>query len=378
MKRNLFRLSRLGLAALVLVILILGAAGEHGVVAAVSRETSRATDAQADALTVVSARDSNPQWKMASRPWTKEEMLAAKPYPIKTLTGEPARSITPVAAEGTAGLISSVPPEGAKLGISTLEDQSLLAGELLGGAAPLGYSYPAPFSRWNHFQAYTRFPYVTTGVLFFKQYGVSYRCSAASIGNYAIWTAGHCAHAGNGSSGGWSYDVVFVPAYKNGTAPKGSWVASNVWTLTPWYNSGDLRFDSGGMVLFTNASGSKISQVVGNLGFAYNHSRIQHWIDLGYPVASPFTGKYLVICAASHAYNDSSMGSPATVGIGCDMTGGSSGGPWILNFKGSAGTTNYLNGNNSYRYVGYPKEMFSPYFGTGSYNLWSALVTDTP
>jgi hypothetical protein len=56
------------------------------------------------------------------------------------------------------------------------------------------------------------------------------------------------------------------------------------------------------------------------------------------------------------------------------MTGGSSGGPWILNFSGQAGGTNYLNGNNSYRYTMHPQELFSPYFGDAAKLLYDELI----
>ena len=314
-------------------------------------------------------------WRPASRPWTREEMLAAKPYPLPEREGGPLLEalLSETEPAGEPGLI----PGGAPLDAAGITVHASEGEEVFSVVIPLGYTYPAPFTRYNNFSAYTVFPYKTVGKLFFTQYGVNYVCSAASIGNYAIWTAGHCVHAGNGLYSGWSYNVVFVPAYKNGSAPYGQWTEYNLWTKTAWYNSGDLANDMGGAILHTNTAGQKISQVVGWLGFAYNQSRVQHWFDIGYPAASPFTGGLQVICAASHAYNDYSE-TPATVGIGCDMTGGCSGGPWILKFSGGAGATNYLNGENSYRYDNHPKELFSPYFDNRAKSLWDALQADHP
>jgi hypothetical protein len=189
-------------------------------------------------------------------------------------------------------------------------------------------------------------------------------------------------HAGNGDTlNGWSYNVAFVPAYKNGSAPYGTWYANNnnLWSLNGWINSGDLRYDMGGAVLNTN-SGYKISQVVGNLGFAWNQSVNLHWFQFGYPAAAPFNGSLLFTNASSYAYSDTSFGAaPYPVGVGNDLTGGSSGGPWIWKFKGTGGASNYVNGHNSYKYLpDYPLGMFSPYFGDGAYNLWSAIVSDVP
>jgi hypothetical protein len=299
-------------------------------------------------------------------------MLAAKPFPLKAIEGEPAFDISPAAPDGEPGLSPSALPADARGAMLNTEP------DFLDITSPLGYSYPPPFTRYNNFQVYTVFPYVTIGKLFFTQYGTNYVCSAASIGNYAIWTAGHCVHAGDGNPNGWSYNVVFVPAYKNSTAPRGSWTASYVGTLTSWYYSSDRRYDLGFVILNTNASGKKISQVVGNLGFAWNLSANQHWFSIGYPATAPFTGKFQAICASSFAYNDTSFGSPNPVGVGCDQTSGTNGGPRIWKFSGYVGATNYVNGVNSYRLSNHPLELFSPYFGTIAGNLFNYSQSCNP
>ncbi len=245
----------------------------------------------------------------------------------------------------------------------------------MSAASLLGYSYPPPYTRYKNFDSYQVFPYSTIGVLFFSQDDVDYRCSAASIGKDAVWTAGHCVHTGDGTDDGWSEDVIFVPAYKNGEAPFGVWTAYNVWTKGFWYSSEDLRYDMGAAVLNTNSSGKTISQVVGNLGFSYNlTSSSELWFNFGYPSDAPFDGNWQYICSGPFAYNDTNFGNPYPVGMGCDMTHGSSGGPWIKDFSGVAGTANFLNGNNSYRYTSHPEEMYSPYFGDAAKTLWNQLM----
>jgi hypothetical protein len=59
------------------------------------------------------------------------------------------------------------------------------------------------------------------------------------------------------------------------------------------------------------------------------------------------------------------------------LTGGSSGGPWIYKFSGSAGASNYLNGENSFGRVGFPKEMFTPFFDTATRNIHLHLLSRT-
>ncbi len=78
----------------------------------------------------------------------------------------------------------------------------------------------------------------------------------------------------------------------------------------------------------------------------------------------------MVETEASYAYDGNPGCSPKPVGIGCDMTGGCSGGPWVWQF----GTKNYLNGNNSYRNSSKTKEIFSPYFGKHAKSLWDTLL----
>jgi V8-like Glu-specific endopeptidase len=367
MKSKLFRYTSLILGILLLLGLFLGALTSQA--AAVTRADTLAKD---DSGGTISTKDV-PGWKAATRPWTKEEMLAAKPYPLPTSKADRSGvTNAPEVQVGDPGFKPSSLPMNARPMADVDADLGVFS-----APSPLGYSYPAPFTRYTNFDTYTRFPYVTIGKLFFTQYGINYVCSASSIGNYAMWTAGHCIHAGDNSSSGWSYNVVFVPAYSNGAAPRGQWTAYTLTTMTAWYTSADFRYDMAGAAMYTNGSGYKLSQVVGNLGFTYNISRNLHWFQVGYPAASPFAGRYMIINASSYAYDDTSMGTPYPIGVGDDMTGGSSGGPWIYTFRGNAGATNYLNGNVSYRYSGYPLEMFSPYFGNGANTLWTDLLNDT-
>jgi hypothetical protein len=52
------------------------------------------------------------------------------------------------------------------------------------------------------------------------------------------------------------------------------------------------------------------------------------------------------------------------------MTGGCSGGPWVMGF----GSNNYVNGHNSYRPNNQPLEIYSPYFGDNAHSLKALAV----
>lgn len=303
--------------------------------------------------------------------WTVAEMEAAEPIPLE-IDDERLKEVV----EELVG-----PPEAMEEGAGTVSEGGAPEATAEEAVEPTatsgGYNYPGPYTVYEvgRIAPYTRYPYCTVGKLFFKQNGRSYVGSAASIGNYAVFTAGHCVHTGNGKASGWSTNVVFVPAYKNGTTPYGQWNASYLTTRTRWYNHGipnGLTEDMGGAVLH-KLGGRKISQRVGWLGAAWNWPRYQHWHAVGYPAAAPYNGKLMWDTQASFAYNGSVSGIKP-VGIGCDMTGGCSGGPWIRRF----GSGQHLNGVNSYRNRSKPKELFSPYFDNRAKSLLDALTKGTP
>lgn len=310
----------------------------------------------------------------AARSWTAAEMEAAIPLPYPTRDGSAPQGLTAQGGvpTGPAGFTPSVAPAGAQLYAAPMP-----AAATAGAAA--GFGYPPPFDRYQPYvQPRYLFPLKAVGRLFFESGGVKYSCSAASVGNYAIWTAGHCVHSGDGSSEGWAQRMVFVPAYHDGRAPYGQWAMATLWTRREWYESGDFRHDMGGAVL-KKLNGNKISKVVGALGFAWNQPLAVHWHAVGYPAGAPFNGKRQFTCLASYAASDSSMGDPAPSGIGCDLTPGVSGGSWIQTFKpNTAGGANFVNGNYSYGYLDEPLQIYSPYYDDNAKGLYDALTGDAP
>ena len=369
MRRNPVRLFTLSVSILLLTIFFFGVGGESGIASPIKRAMASSAHSGGSEISVHFVSTSGIS---ESQSWTKEDMLAAKPYPLERMPGEPAVSLEFAMPDGNPVVFPGSHPKGTNQFIATNSD-SLTTSQ----RAPLGLGEHPPYIRYENFDSYTEYPYSTVGVLFFKQDDVPYRCSAASIGNNAIWTAGHCIYARDGDEEGWSENMIFVPAYNNGAAPFGVWQAFAVLTHQEWEVNGNLSYDIGGAVLKLNV-GKKISEVVGNLGFSANLDNNRHWFNIGYPAAPPFDGTQQQICTASFAFNDKNMNKPYPVGIGCDMTGGSSGGPWIINFSGSAGSANYLNGQNSYRYSEGPEELFSPYFGDAAQSLRDELVSINP
>lgn len=293
-----------------------------------------------------------------TRPWTAAEMAAAVPYPIPDYesTGAEIQVDALGGPDGPAGMEPGSTPGGSQSNTVAAPEVELM----MGGVDFLGYSYPPPFTR--HFVHTVSnpnvYPFRTVGKLFFKQFGTSYVCSASVIGMKGLATAGHCVHAGNNSSTGWSTNVIFVPAYANGSAPYQQWAAASLSTIYSWYQSANVRYDVGGIRTIANGGVSIGTRIGGYLGYAWNQPRTLSWWLLGYPQAAPFDGKWMVACQSSYAY-DSPFGTagPAPMGVGCDQTGGTSGGPWIWQFASG----NLVNGVNSHRTSNKPYELFSPY-----------------
>ena len=365
--------------------------------AAVALSDSRANAQEKSNPEEVVVFDSEKETRRASRPWTPERMRSAIPKgPVKR-KGNRTNSSQSVPTRKSAGeaFLSPGTPPGEWSPQTQLRGNDALKAlgleERLSTSLVLSpYAYPPPYSRYENFDDYLKYPYRTVGKLFFSDGTFNFVCSASSIGNHAVWTAGHCVHSG-GPSGSFFQDFMYIPGYKDGqplvpVAVWDSWFTAV--TVSGWGASSNLAFDHGGVVFNpTTVGGHKVS-VVGTLGFGANLPDDQHWTQFGYPAAAPFNGGRMIICAASRSTSDTSFDpNPRPVAHGCDQTGGSSGGPWVLDFNqgtggGSGGASGggILNGNTSYIYVipFEPEQMYSPYFGTGAINIFNFLIPCNP
>ena len=226
------------------------------------------------------------------------------------------------------------------------------------------YRYPYPFERYQApgLADYTQFPYSAIGKIFLSDATGDYTCSGAvveSTTESVVLTAGHCA-----TYHGYDIDsAIFIPAYQNGSEPFGEWVVESFLVPKPWSRFNDEAYDVAAYIVAPDPdTGATIQSVTGGLGIAWNLPTKQHWHLIGYPAEPPFSGEVQWTCSASEAATDT-VGylrrDPASVGVGCDMNAGSSGGPWILGF----GRTNIVNSIVTYGYPRYRKATFGPYFG---------------
>lgn len=205
----------------------------------------------------------------------------------------------------------------------------------------------------------------TTGKVFFTLGGVNYVCSGAataSTNKDVVTTAGHCVNEGPGA---YATNWAFVPAYNNGARPYGTWTARTLVTTTAWASQGDINYD-GGFAVMNTLNGQHLTDVVGGQGVAFNQPRGLFYDAYGYPAAGKFNGETLKSCSGTA--QDDIYGGTQSQSITCNMTGGSSGGPWL-----TGGST--INSVNSFGYRGVKNRMFGPYFGSAIQSAYTAAAS---
>jgi len=200
----------------------------------------------------------------------------------------------------------------------------------------------------------------TTGKVFFTEGGLNYVCSGsstASTNHDVVLTAGHCVNEGPGA---YVTNFAFVPAYDDGARPFGTFTARLLVTTSDWKNSGDFNYDVGFAVM--NPVGSKdLTDTVGSQPIAFNQARGQTMYSFGYPQASPYDGSDIAWCFGTVIKD--TFGGSDDQGLNCNMTGGSSGGPWFVGYNTP---DQALNSVNSFKYRGgqFKSYMWGPYFGS--------------
>jgi len=300
--------------------------------------------------------------------WTPARMAAAKPLD-KIMSRGAARAQAPVKvpARGAAGSAPSYMPSSLRP-VGPIRNPSQPIGQAAEAPNTQCYECFVPYTRWYYFPRYRTYPVSTVGKLFFTIGSSGFVCSASTNYVDTVMTAGHCVYTpGTGFNG----NELFCPSYNAGVNPAvGCWAANYLVTSTVWANTGSFEWDTGG--INTQPTGTVINNHIGNvtgwLGLAWNQAEDQNWFDFGYPQAAPFDGRFIVVCNSEFGYEESdgnNQGGPNSLSIGCDMTGGSSGGPFILAFASG----NYLNGHNDWRYTALPQQMNTPYYTTIECNV---------
>jgi Trypsin len=258
--------------------------------------------------------------------------------------------------------------------------------------------HPFTTSRANLFknQSSKFYPYSAAGKLFFNIGASTFVCSASLIKRGIVVTAAHC--VANFGANQFYTNWRFVPAYNNGTAPFGTWTVASARVLTSYFNGTDSCAVPGvvctndvALLTLNSQAGAYPGPKTGYLGYgvngySYNSSGQALITQLGYPVA--LDAGALMERTDSQGYTAAGF-SNNTV-IGSLQTGGSSGGPWVVNLGlapalngtsfGTGAAHNIVVGVTSWGYISTAiKEQGASRFTSGNISvLVSASCTATP
>lgn len=296
--------------------------------------------------------------------WTRERMREARPVDVAPggrvkRPGDPDASVS----EGRPAFVA--PTRRGSSGHAALETGTIAA-RRSGGRRRLSH---VPFDRYEVPDT-TAYPNRTNGRLLLRQGGATFACSATVVTSEIkslVFTAGHCLHDG-GRRGDFASKVVFVPGYRDGQRPFGTFVARRIVVTDGWADGANSNFDVGAAELRRNGVGQKVEPAVGSRGIAFSQQREQLFRAYGYPAAPPFDGQRLFACESSYAGDDPNAdpaGPPAML-IGCDLTAGSSGGSWVFG-------DGYVNSVISYSYEDV-SDTYGPYFGRTVKRLWKSVA----
>jgi V8-like Glu-specific endopeptidase len=298
------------------------------------------------ATTAITAEQSEDSQFTATAPeafWTQQRVKAAKPLAFYDDDADLAKGkgpeVPPVAgppgltAGGRPKLKAPAPPvTSSDTAAGTAQAENALLGtQNVGDNTFLNLQTPLWF----------QYPWQTIGKVFFTTAdGSGSYCSASVIsGNSIIVTAAHCCW--DRGVGRPNRNFTFAPAMRETTAPFGMFGFRGGHVLTAWVTGGGRPNDVCVLSLNPRGDGQQVSNVVGWLGRSWNHDPTQHHFAFGYP-ASLGGGNYKYECTAESYAN---CGDGQVLGMGCNMTFGASGGPWVRTFKKfEAGSVNFVNG----------------------------------
>jgi hypothetical protein len=233
--------------------------------------------------------------------------------------------------------------------------------------------------------------YTASGRVVFTMDGSDWICSGSVVtdnrsGYSIVLTAGHCAYdetAGGSLSGfatNWMYIPQFdsSPTYTCANTAYGCWTAQALVVHTGFANAGSFNTEATthdwafAVVGPGGKSGNTSLETLGTFGLSTSAVANNTTVGaFGYPAAGKYHGKDLTYCAGPVGRDP--LNDNLTYRLACDMTGGSSGGPWLAPFDGS-GNNGQLSSLNSYGYSGI-RAMHGPVFNSQTATTFSTATS---
>lgn len=267
-------------------------------------------------------------------------------------------------------------------------------------AKPGGGGSPGTTSSSNLGTAWTA-GRVTVGKVFFEMSGSLYVCSGNAVDDVddgvttpdLVVTAGHCVSDGGSD---FATNFLFIPRYdpaapRTSGQPDGTFTATRLTTTAQWTAQGadKYNYDVGMARVGVNEHGETLAAAIGDTSdIAYvkgdptSTGDVDYTVNthsFGYPAARPYDGTALISCWGGTTSD--TVGGSTDYRLPCNMTGGSSGGPWLLD---SAGAVAPLTENadvsdvqvsvNSFGYRGEKNAMYGPIFGVTVQDLYTATA----
>lgn len=155
-----------------------------------------------------------------------------------------------------------------------------------------------------------------------------------SVNRDTVVTASHCVHPGftRNDTEIKAKNIVFVPAYDRGRAPKGVFAARAFVAPAEHYL---MPYDMA-MVVLATQRGKHVADATGTQRIAFNTKPTGPANMLGYSGSTLARGEFLMRCTVTATFFNNGAGDGWQTP--CDMAGGSSGGPYLADFDGRTGT----------------------------------------
>lgn len=269
-------------------------------------------------------------------------------------------------------------------------------------------------------------PWKVNGAVFLKNEGADQKqqiCSGTSVSTWKynpntrvwepgnrslVWTAGHCLY--DVCDGTFNSNLMFAPGYRRERKadgqivehfPYGQWFMRPGHVYAPAYrtvgphdcqaNEHNYSYDYGAFLVKTrkNAQGHTIhlgaKDYANAVGLTWNdrESTNRFYWAHGYPIAPTsdhnFNGRTLWQCFDFWTHNFNTPGTgPNSLGIGCGMWRGASGGGWFSPWNNNRAGP--LRSNFSWTFAGGDPEdrpdvdrNYGPYYGTNVRDLWNLV-----